>query len=593
MDTPRPAMLAVLMASLLSGCVKRVPDPVAPADPPDDVASEDDAAPNPYCAVTQPAPVLPPPQGGVLPYTLTFREVPPSDQPLPALHSTSTAVTADGKLVIVGGRYAAGLHGFTTSDPPTGSATQPSAAPLPPVCSDVQGSSNFANPNCYAWLIDPSSGSVSWVDLRPLAQTHPELYYPLTSTNQQDEHQGSTLLIIGGYGTDPTRETWLDFGGMGTFDTALKVDVEQLASAIAAGSSADDLAGLFQIARDDAFAVTGGGLATMQDGYTYLMGGQRFDGNYMAFDDGGKVSQTYTQEVRRFRLQDDPFGVQGTVSALTLDGADKPLHRRDGNFGVGVDPATSQPRLTIFGGVFKPGAIAAYDQPIWGTVGRQTTTLTQDAFVQRFAQYESPVVQLWDGSKAYATFFGGIGGHFGHETAYQSTGRCNVTTGYTGVPGDVDRNDGFPFTADISTVACDATGCLEWISPDPIPPPLGAPPPPPPQTGLPPDAAACETYDYAQVQSNYGLRGASTGFLADPRSGVLSEHDVVQLDQVQGDVRIGWVFGGIQAALPLPRIPNRGTFASNALYEVWVSPTPAAGIPAAAGFAPTWGCSGS
>lgn len=556
-------------------------------------------APNAFCETTESPSVVPGSTPDALPFTITFTEV-PTEQKLPRLQANATAVTADGRVLFVGGRYVAGLHGFTlVDDPDAKPEAQPSDEGLPATCADVQGSSNFSNPNCYAWLVDPKSSTVKWIDLRPLRESHPDLYYPLTATNQNDVQSTaggtSRLLLAGGYGTDPNNEEWKGaYQSMGTFDTLLALDVEKVAAAIDAGEHASALVPAIQRTADPGFVSTGGALVEIEGTYS-LIGGMQFDGNYFAFDDDGRVSQTYTETIRQFSLSFDPLAVQGQITALdsVTGGTEEPLHRRDGNFTVTLDEGGRQ-QLALFGGVFKPGKIAAYDHPILGTVGRQSTTLQQLDFTQHLGQYEAPTVVAFDGSTSYATFMGGISGGFVHENAYQNTGRCRVTQGKTGLPGDVDRNDGFPFGSDISTLACTGSACKEWVSPTPLAAPLYPPPAPPSQEGLPPDAAACETYDYAQVQKGPALRGASGHWIPLPEADLMVDGtDIVDLQKLASHgsgARVGYVFGGIQATLPLPRIPNRGTFGSNALYVVEMSPTPSAAIPGAEVHPAAGGC---
>jgi hypothetical protein len=49
--------------------------------------------------------------------------------------------------------------------------------------------------------------------------------------------------------------------------------------------------------------------------------------------------------------------------------------------------------------------------------------------------------------------------------------------------------------------------------------------------------------------------------------------------QVGEKVLAGYILGGIEAAAPLPEIPNKGTWASNSMFAVYVTKTPSGAIP--------------
>jgi len=116
------------------------------------------------------------------------------------------------------------------------------------------------------------------------------------------------------------------------------------------------------------------------------------------------------------------------------------------------------------------------------------------------------------------------------------------------------RNDGLPFVADISTLIQNRDGkYIQCIAPLPIP--------------------------------DNKLRGASVDFvpLLPTQNPAISADGIVDLARIGPltSVLIGHIYGGIDADFPLPKIPNYGSQASNALYSVMLTNSPSAGhIPA-------------
>ena len=122
------------------------------------------------------------------------------------------------------------------------------------------------------------------------------------------------------------------------------------------------------------------------------------------------------------------------------------------------------PRVVAFGGVFPPGMLDGYFNPVYvSEAAGQLIAITDRAVTQLFNQYVCPVVVVWDpnGQAVYHTFFGGISRSFYFQTAEQSSAyQTNTAQG---------RNDGLPYVADISTLILGAGGAsAEYIAPTPI-----------------------------------------------------------------------------------------------------------------------------
>jgi hypothetical protein len=169
---------------------------------------------------------------------------------------------------------------------------------------------------------------------------------------------------------------------------------------------------------------------------------------------------------------------------------------------------------------------------------------------QRFSQYECPVITIYQASaqdtSVYHTLFGGISSHYYNQTTEQKAAFDNVTA--------QGRNDGFPFISDVSTFQRSADGTYhEFILPNPI------------------------------VDNR--LLGSSIPFIENPTlvsQGLAFQNGVIQLNKFPAGEKtlIGYIYGGIEAAFPLPLKPNSGTSVSNTLFAVYLTNTPSAAIPA-------------
>jgi hypothetical protein len=463
----------------------------------------------------------PTPTPNAVPFTLDFVEQPFSGTDggagLPPLQAFSLGRTKDGRFLVVGGRVTLGLHMFTSNE------------------------DNFPqlSSNKWLWVIDPKTGAHWSFDTTALGA---DLSGPLSATNAQafQDPSSDQMLVVGGYG-------WAG-GNMITYNTILSFPVSELAAQVAsARPDAAKIKALIQHAADNRFAVTGGALKKLGNVF-YLLFGQKFNGQYRAFG-GSDFTQAYTEQIAQFTLKPNTLKIL-SWGVLTSSDADHPYHRRDGNVVDNVDPTSGAERITAFGGVFMPGKIAAYTNPIYIDPSGPTIDRKNN---QRFSQYQCPVIVAYD-SKAkvlYHTFFGGIGATWFSQTPSQHQA-------YETVAGQ-GRNDGFPFVADVTTYVEKSDGTFtEWILPKPTP----------------------------QNQ----LLGASVDFIIDNdlvASGAATAKGVLHLDKWKtGEKKlIGYVFGGIQAQNPLPLVPNSGTQASNALLQAYLTLTPEAAYPASDGHA--------
>lgn len=382
--------------------------------------------------------------------------------------------------------------------------------------------------NNFIYVLDINSGDIWNFDVNEL---NDELSAPLQATNQQFylDRESGNFYIVGGYG-------WkADGSDMKTFSTMIRVNAVDLIDAVKSNSAAGQIQEIFDWFDDERLAVTGGELLKKDNAF-YLIMGQLFNGQYRAFG-GANFVQKYTEEIKVFTLNPNDFGIL-SYGATTSTEQDHPFHRRDLNIIEDIDPATGQERITVLGGVFPPGIIGAYTYPIY-IQGPQDYEIDR-SIEQKFSQYECPVISVYDdeGEEAtvYHTFFGGISHYYYFQTDSQKA-IYNLAT-------EQGRNDGLPFIGDITTLQLNADGSsAQYIFPEPIP--------------------------------GNRLLGTSTHFIPNPdifKKGISFDNGVIKLSEISKEkVLIGYIYGGIEAEAPLPKVPNTGTFVSNSFFEVYIS----------------------
>ena len=484
----------------------------------------------------------------------------------PALHSFARAIGPNGQWLLVTGRTN-GLHTFTQS-----SGTNPPANAFPP----QQANANF-------WVIDPAAKKV----YGPTAVPAAPLGDSLTVTNAESYQDGDTLYVAGGYGNQSGTNTmttfptitaipvsatitaimtskplpaitqvnvWYDCVNAGqnaqnsclgqlqskcqpgpTWQAcmqgaALACEAEEIAtiakcnSAIQSGNAANAKPYLSNTGPSYA-AVAGGGMEKVGNVF-WMVFGQNFQGLYSVNPaDYGRwpTQQIYTE--RFAALWIGSLGGQLSAAVLNVlqqDPSTTQWHRRDLNVVPALDTDGS-PMITAYGGVFVPGQIAAFDQPIYlkGGGSPLTARAELDPYHQLFSQYECATLKMWSASaKSMQTmFFGGIG------TYYISTNN-----------GSLQKDTGLPFVNTLSVLTRASNG------------------------------TSSEVYNATPLPA---YMGANATFIAAPGAPVQSG-EILALDKITAKTLAGWIYGGILS--PQPQPPNGGTTASNAIYEVWLTP---------------------
>nr|MBS0037766.1 hypothetical protein [Saprospiraceae bacterium] len=201
-----------------------------------------------------------------------------------------------------------------------------------------------------------------------------------------------------------------------------------------------------------------------------------------------------------------------------------------------IDSVTGSERIGVYGGVFPPDKIGAYTYPIF-IHGPQTHVLDR-SINQKFSQYECPVISIYDDESeeaaVYHTFFGGISHYYISQTDPQKVIYDLETK--------QGRNDGLPFIADITSLQInDVSEYKEYIHPNPIP--------------------------------ENRLLGTGSHFILNPElivNGHALNNGVISRSSFEkgSKATMGYIYGGIEAKNPLPKIPDTGTRITNSVFEV-------------------------
>ncbi|NNE29970.1 MAG: T9SS C-terminal target domain-containing protein [Saprospiraceae bacterium] len=387
----------------------------------------------------------------------------------------------NGKWLILGGRLD-GLH-----------RRQPWAS------FDPQGN------NTQIIVVDPQARN-TWkasVESLPLS-----LKDQLSSTNMEFYQEDENLYIIGGYGYSEMAEDHI------TYPFLAAINVPSLIEAVINGQ---DLLPSFQQIQDPQFQVTGGRLEKIYDTY-YLVGGQKFMGRYnpMGPDHGPGFIQEYTNQIRKFRIQNDGDNLSVTFLPAFTD--EDQLHRRDYNV-VPQVLQNGEEGLTAFSGVFQH----TVDLPFLNSVNIDSSGYSvNEGFLQYYNHYHCPVVPLYSSTdnEMHNIFFGGI------AQFYDDNGVM------------VQDND-VPFVNTIARVSRNATGEMT-------------------ESKLPVELPE--------------LIGAGAEFIPNPDITTFS-NGVIDLDALPEEkILLGYIFGGIKSSQPNIFWINDGTQsqAERRIFELYL-----------------------
>lgn len=364
---------------------------------------------------------------------------------------------------------------------------------------------DIAGHNNQILVIDPVAQQ-KWS--APLTSLPVPLQEQLSSTNMEFIQQGDMLYVAGGYGYSNTA------GDHITYNKLTAVNVPAVIDAVINGTG---VSVYFRQITDDQFAVTGGHLSKIYDSY-YLVGGQKFIGRYnpMGPAHGPGFIQEYTDQVRRFRIDDD--GTTLSVTHLQAWTDTDQLHRRDYNVAPQIMP-NGQEGITAFSGVFQK----TVDLPYLNCVNIDSSGyVVNNAFSQHYNHYHCAFLPLYSAgsNEMHTVFFGGI------AQFYDSLGI-------------LVQDNNVPFVRTIARVTRNADGVMaEYKLPVEMP----------------------------------ALLGASAEFI--PLENLPSySNEVVKLDDLSADTTlVGYVYGGIASTEANIFWVNTGTesVASSQIFKVFV-----------------------
>lgn len=406
-----------------------------------------------------------------VPFSLEMEEITYKDWP--GLHSFAFGEWS-GYWIMMAGR-SNGLHGFF---PFTGFPN--------------------ASANDKIWIMRPDNGKI-WE--QKLTTFNSDLADALRVSNPQFVQHGQYLYIVGGYGQRSSDQNFI------TFPNLVAVDLDALVTAIVEGKG--DVRNAFRLLKDERLRVCGAEMHELGD-WIYLVGGHNFSGLYSK--ERTEVVQTYTSEIRRFRILDN--GTNLSIVDYSAQ-AHAEYHRRDGNLGPIITPEGNK-ALAYYGGVFKPDADLPYLNPIYIQADK---TRIDSSYEQVMCQYTCPILPIFDSQQRsmYSVFFGGISKHF-----YNSNQKKLV------------EDSNMPFVKDISVFIRQANGRSE-------------------EQILP-------------LQFDE-LLGSNAKWIINAQAPQY-ENGVIKLDALSGRTLAGYIFGGIKAV-----IPNiTPSSASNRLFRVYLRP---------------------
>jgi hypothetical protein len=317
--------------------------------------------------------------------------------------------------------------------------------------------------------------------------------------------EGDMLYVIGGYGFDNATQTRM------TFPYLTAVHVSMTIDAVISGS---DITPYFRSISDPLFAVTGGHLEKINSTY-YLIGGNKFDGNYNPMGNP-TYTQVYTDAVRKFTLNDD--GIDLVINFLPAINDPDAFHRRDYNAVPQILPDGSE-GIIAFSGVFQP----VVDLPYLNCVLIDSSGYSiPSGFQQYYNHYHCAVLPLFDANQneMHNVFFGGIAQFYDQN-------------------GVLVQDNNVPFVPTIARVTRTFDG---------------------------------ELAEYKLPIEMPGLLGAGSEFIPLPSIPKYS-NGVIQLNQLEGDtVHVGYIYGGISSTAANIFFSNTGTQseASSQIFKVFL-----------------------
>lgn len=327
----------------------------------------------------------------------------------------------------------------------------------------------------------------------------------IQSTNMNFYQDADSLFIVGGYAYSEAADEFI------TFPNLTSVSVSGVINAVINGESINPH---FKQITDTVFSVTGGHLAKIDTTF-YLVGGQKFDGQYNPMGHS-TYTQTYVDGLRKFSIDNSGAQLSYSNYATVLDPVH--LHRRDYNLLPQIFPDGTG-GYTVSSGVFQTGVDLPFLYPVDINSNGHTPVTS---FNQYLSNYHSATACLYDSvnNQMHSLFFGGISQYY-----YQN--------------GKLIKDDDVPFVKTISRVSRFRDSTL---------------------------------HEYALPVEMPALDGASSEFIYNEK---LPQYPsgVIKLSEIKDDsIMIGYIFGGINSTELNPFSSNNTneTSASSVIYQVWL-----------------------
>ena len=402
------------------------------------------------------------------------------------------------------------------------------------------GMHSFESGNTSAWVIDPVTRQVWGRDLGdPMSGLSQGAIYSLSSSNPQSYQRNETLFITGGYVYETSIDNFTTYNNLTAVNLPELVDwVKTPGNAMPSNTILQTTGAYGTDYEGGLFQVTGGGMLEV-DGQTQIIFGQMYEGHYM--HDGSY--QKYTSQVRTFDIDyDHAAGSLGySNSAVHPAGGDpSQFMRRDLNtFSAlskdsGGDDQLSNVALS---GVFYVGS-GIWTVPVeispTGIPSMQDPATDPSVFKQALNGYECAKLGLYSSTSGEMTevLFGGItANEFVNDPA----------------SGNIAYRSSFPFTNQISAVTIDPSG----------------------------EYSQSYLGDYPWLDSPAGTRylfGSNAEFFPSAEIALL-EGNIIDLDAIEGQTLLGYIYGGIAAGGPNGGFSGN-SIASSQVFTVELVPVP-------------------
>lgn len=372
-------------------------------------------------------------------------------------------------------------------------------------------------------LLDPTSG---------LTQEQVDL---LSVTAAQGYQSGDTLYITGGYGLNSAT------GGLDTKNSLTAIDIPGLIHWVIDPYPGETAAQHIRQIFDDTFKVTGGYMNQAGENPTLLIMGHEFDGFYDDPTQQPPEFQEYTEQVRRFYINDDGVNLSFTPESSLPLIPDPNYRRRDLNVAPVISKVNNQlmRSFVVLSGVFTL-TTGVWTVPVEvtgdGTPSMADPTLPS-TFKQGMNNYDCATFGMFSEKTGtmYIVLLGGISFGFFEKTK-------------KGFQFNTDSE--IPFISQTTTIRIDPLGnyTQHWMR----------------DGGFP-------NIRSKKVNPGNRLLFGSEAEVFLRYKVPKYDNDVLKLDKIKKRTVIGYVLGGIASTLPNTNT-QADSFPSRYLFKVIVEP---------------------